>query len=151
MGQVLTAGPHEVLVVSGGCTQGSKTYTVGGWAWAWWVLSDHQKMSLEIMTLEPKCEDVETQQGVPITVTAAAQVKIMNTEKLLEIATEQFLGKPEHEIRNTILESLEGHLRAILATMTVEDVFKDREKFAQEVSILSTNHAVLTYVGEIRN
>ena len=61
MGQVLTAGPHEVLVVSGGCTQGAKTYTVGGWAWAWWVLSDHQKMSLEIMTLEPKCEDVETQ------------------------------------------------------------------------------------------
>merc|ERR1719219_1178164 len=77
------------------------------------------------MTLNPVCDNVETKQGVPLTVTGVAQVKIMKEEKFLEIAAEQFLGKKEDEITETILQTLEGHLRAILGTLTVEEVYKD--------------------------
>merc|ERR1719510_2320928 len=45
------------------------------------------------MTLNPMCDNVETKQGVPLTVTGVAQVKIMKDPQLLEIAAEQFLGK----------------------------------------------------------
>ncbi len=45
-----------------------------GWAWAWWLLTDVQRCSLEVMTLNPVCENVETKQGVPLTVTGVAQV-----------------------------------------------------------------------------
>merc|ERR1719373_1347315 len=82
------------------------------------------------MTLNPVCDNVETKQGVPLTVTGVAQVKIMKDEKFLEIAAEQFLGKKEDEITETILQTLEGHLRAILGTLTVEEVYKDRDQFA---------------------
>merc|ERR1719385_159664 len=85
------------------------------------------------MTLNPVCDNVETKQGVPLTVTGVAQVKIMKDEKFLEIAAEQFLGKKEDEITDTILQTLEGHLRAILGTLTVEEVYKDRDQFAQLV------------------
>merc|ERR1719411_270163 len=85
------------------------------------------------MTLNPVCDNVETKQGVPLTVTGVAQVKIMKEEKFLEIAAEQFLGKKEDEITETILQTLEGHLRAILGTLTVEEVYKDRERFAEQV------------------
>merc|ERR1719411_180264 len=85
------------------------------------------------MTLNPLCDNVETKQGVPLTVTGVAQVKIMKDPQLLEIAAEQFLGKPDHEVKNTILQTLEGHLRAILGTMTVEDIYKNREAFAEHV------------------
>merc|ERR1719234_1818132 len=85
------------------------------------------------MTLNPVCDNVETRQGVPLTVTGVAQVKIMKEDKLLEIASEQFLGKKEHEITDTILQTLEGHLRAILGTLTVEEVYKDRDQFASLV------------------
>ena len=58
----------------------------GSWAWAWWLVTDVQKMSLEVMTLNPMCDNVETKQGVPLTVTGVAQVdmyvqliKIMNS------------------------------------------------------------------------
>ena len=61
------------------------------------------------------------------------QVKIMKDEKFLEIAAEQFLGKKEDEITDTILQTLEGHLRAILGTLTVEEVYKDRDQFANLV------------------
>merc|ERR1719259_30720 len=85
------------------------------------------------MTLNPVCESVETAQGVPLTVTGVAQVKIMKNPDLLQTAAEQFLGKKEHEIKSTVLQTLEGHLRAILGTLTVEEVYKDRDQFASLV------------------
>ena len=91
------------------------------------------RLSLEVMTLNPICENVETAQGVPLTVTGVAQVKIMKNPELLHTASEQFLGKKEHEIKSTVLQTLEGHLRAILGTLTVEEVYKDRDQFASLV------------------
>merc|ERR1719223_1510467 len=90
------------------------------------------------MTLNPVCDNVETKQGVPLTVTGVAQVKIMKEDKFLEIAAEQFLGKKEDEITETILQTLEGHLRAILGTLTVEEVYKDRDMFANLVREIAT-------------
>merc|ERR1719427_1043933 len=89
------------------------------------------------MTLNPICENVETAQGVPLTVTGVAQVKIMKNTDLLQTASEQFLGKKEHEVKSTVLQTLEGHLRAILGTLTVEEVYKDRDQFASLVRELA--------------
>merc|ERR1712198_398630 len=90
------------------------------------------------MTLNPVCDNVETKQGVPLTVTGVAQVKIMKNPELLHTASEQFLGKKEDEITDTILQTLEGHLRAILGTLTVEEVYKDRDRFANLVREIAT-------------
>jgi flotillin len=131
MGNIHTVGPNEALIVSGGCCGSTKRVTiVGGWAWAWWLVTDVQRLSLEVMTLNPMCEGVETAQGVPLTVTGVAQCKIMKADELLCTASEQFLGKSVKEIKSTILQTLEGHLRAILGTLTVEEVYRDRDQFA---------------------
>uniref|UniRef100_A0A8C4NNB9 Flotillin n=1 Tax=Dicentrarchus labrax TaxID=13489 RepID=A0A8C4NNB9_DICLA len=116
--------------LGGCCGSDQKTYVVGGWAWAWWLISDIQRITLEIMTLQPKCDDVETAEGVAITVTGVAQVKVMTENELLGYACEQFLGKSVIEIKSVILQTLEGHLRAILGTLTVEQIYQDRDKFA---------------------
>ncbi|KAM9498777.1 flotillin-2a-like isoform 5-T11 [Salvelinus alpinus] len=87
-------------------------------------------ITLEIMTLQPKCEDVETAEGVAITVTGVAQVKVMVDNELLGYACEQFLGKSVMEIKSVILQTLEGHLRSILGTLTVEQIYQDRDRFA---------------------
>lgn len=64
--------------IPGGCCGSTRKRTiVGGWAWAWWLVTDVQRLSLEVMTLNPMCESVETAQGVPLTVTGVAQCKIM--------------------------------------------------------------------------
>jgi len=51
----------------------------------------------------------------------------------IRTAAEQFLSKSQADIMNVALQTLEGHLRAILGTMTVEEVFKNRETFAGRV------------------
>ncbi|NXT26471.1 FLOT2 protein, partial [Syrrhaptes paradoxus] len=100
---------------AGGCCRSDvKQYVSGGWAWAWWCITDTQRISLGIMTLHPRCEDVETAEGVALTVTGVAQVKIMTEKELLAVACEQFLGKNVQDVKNMVLQTLEGHLRSIL-------------------------------------
>jgi len=73
------------------------------------LVSEAQKISLEVMTLLPKVSNCETKKGVPITVTGVAQVKVMTDDDVyLQIACEQFLGKEDFEIQEQLLETFEG-------------------------------------------
>lgn len=73
------------------------------------------------MTLQIESAKVYTAQGVPISVTGIAQIKIDGqSEVLLLKACEQFLGQRIHAIENVAKETLEGHQRAIMGSMTVE-------------------------------
>ncbi|NXF11158.1 FLOT2 protein, partial [Smithornis capensis] len=116
----------------GCCGSDEKQYVYGGWAWAWWCITDTQRISLEIMTLQPRCEDVETAEGVAITVTGVAQVKIMTEKELLAVACEQFLGKNVQDVKNVVLQTLEGHLRSILVSMTAAAACPVSRQLGQE-------------------
>ena len=63
-----------------------------------------------------------------------------DNDEYLHTACGQFLGRTEHEIKRLILGILEGHLRAIIVTMSIEELFQDRESFALNVrEVASTN------------
>ncbi|NXX99296.1 FLOT2 protein, partial [Centropus bengalensis] len=113
--------PPSLLSAGGCCGSDVKQYVYGGWAWAWWCITDTQRISLEIMTLQPRCEDVETAEGVALTVTGVAQVKIMTEKELLAVACEQFLGKNVQDVKNVVLQTLEGHLRSILGNSLLSE------------------------------
>lgn len=63
-------------------------------------------------------------------------------EEMLSTACEQFLGKNEDEIHNIALVTLEGHQRAIMGSMTVEEIYKDRKKFSKEVFEVASSDLV---------
>ncbi len=62
-----------------------------------------------------------------------AIIKIGGAVEDVATAAEQFMGKPTESLKSEAQEVLEGHLRAILGSMTVEEVYRNRDKFAQEV------------------
>jgi flotillin len=70
---------------------------------------------------------------VPVKVDGVAQTKVKGDDISIRTAAEQFLGKSTDEIRNIATQTLEGHLRAILGTMTVEEIYQNRDAFAQKV------------------
>lgn len=95
------------------------------------------------MTLAVESPCVYTSQGVPISVTGIAQVKIQGqNEDMLLTACEQFLGKSESEIQHIALVTLEGHQRAIMGSMTVEEIYKDRKKFSKGVFEVASSDLV---------
>ncbi|XP_055837066.1 flotillin-1 isoform X1 [Episyrphus balteatus] len=129
----VTCGPNEALVVSGCCYM-KPLLVPGGRAFVWPSIQQVQRISLNTMTLQVESPCVYTSQGVPISVTGIAQVKIQGqNEDMLLTACEQFLGKPEAEIQHIALVTLEGHQRAIMGSMTVEEIYKDRKKFSKQV------------------
>ena len=86
------------------------------------------------MTLEVNSPRVYTSQGVPISVVGTAQVKINgSSEEMLCYAAEQFGGKPVDEILQICLETMEGHQRAIMGSMSVEQIYRDRKTFSRKV------------------
>ena len=137
------AGPNEVLVISGGFRAGGPgtkgpALVRGGGRFVWPFLYRVDHLSLEVMSINVQTPEVYTVQGVTVVVDGIAQVKVDNTEDAIRTAAEQFLGKRVQEIQNIALETLEGHLRAVLGTLTVEEIYKEREKFASRVAEIAT-------------
>ena len=136
-------GPNQVLVISGRRRTSQdasgqrmvQNYRIvkGGGAFIWPVLERVDDLSLELMTIDVVTPKVYTIQGVPITVDGVAQVKIRGDDVSIATAAEQLLSKTQDQIRDVALQTLEGHLRAILGTLTVEEVYKDRDAFAAQV------------------
>lgn len=123
------AGPNEVLVISG---RGQYRFVRGG-TFVWPILERVQSLSLGLLTLDVHAADAYTKQGVKLMVDGVAQVKVQSDEASIEQAAEQFLGKPADEIKRVALEVIDGYMRAILGTMSVEDVYLSREQFARQV------------------
>lgn len=138
----VTCGPNEALVVSG-CCHKRPLLVPGGRAFVWPTIQQVQRISLNTMTLKVESPGVYTSQGVPISVTGIAQVKVQGqNQEMLLAACEQFLGKAEQEIRRVALETLEGHQRAIMGSMTIEEIYKDRKKFSRQVFEVASSDLV---------
>lgn len=97
------------------------------------MLTNIQRLSLQVMTLNPKCEHVQSCHGVPVTVTGVVHCKIMSTPEFLPLAAEQFLGKSIDHIKSVVLHTVEGHTRAVIGTQTIEDICKRRQDLASMI------------------
>lgn len=138
----VTCGPNEALVISG-CCYGKPNLVPGGRAFVWPIIQDCQRICLNTMTIQVDSPTVYTIQGVPLSVTGIAQVKIQGqNEEMLLTACEQFLGKRKTEIHEIALHTLEGHQRAIMGSMTVEEIYKDRKKFSKQVFEVASSDLV---------
>jgi flotillin len=101
------------------------------------VLERMDVISLENIPLNINTTGAMTIQGVPITATGVAVIKVKNEKDSILSAMEQFYtGREEatnQRIRETVNSVLEGKLREIVGKMTVEEIYRDREAFSQQV------------------
>src|SRR5262252_7406277 len=136
-------GPNEVLVVSGikrkvtdpdGSSRVRGFRIVkGGGTFVIPVVEKVDILSLELLTIDVQTPEVYTSKGVPVRVDGVAQIKVKGDDVSIATAAEQFLSKNTDEIKSIAMQTLEGHLRAILGTMTVEEIYQNRDAFASKV------------------
>jgi flotillin len=132
--------PNEVAVFSGrkralpdGRTVGYRLIK-GGAGLRVPLLEKVDYLSLNVMTIPLEIKRAYTLMGVPVFVKAVANVKIRGEDVSLQAATERFLGMEPEEVQQVIFQTLEGHLRSILGTLTVEEINNDRQSFAQKLT-----------------
>ncbi|WP_369901107.1 flotillin family protein [Bacillus manliponensis] len=139
-----TVGPDEALIVTGNwlgtgknvvtTDDGKKIKIIrGGGTFVVPIMQQAEPLSLLNYKLEVITRDTYTKQGVPVTVNGVSIIKVGSTIEEVSTAAEQYLGKETEELKTEAKEVLEGHLRAILSSMTVEDAYSNREQFAQKV------------------
>ena len=138
-----TAGPDEALIVTGSYLGSKNVHTDesgnrikiirGGGTFVFPVFQQATPLSLLSSKLEVTTPEVYTEQGVPVMADGTAIIKIGGSISEIATAAEQFLGKEKYEREAEAREVLEGHLRSILGSMTVEEIYKNRDKFSQEV------------------
>ncbi|HZL42647.1 MAG TPA: SPFH domain-containing protein [Verrucomicrobiae bacterium] len=136
-------GPNQVLVVSGrkhrytdpdGTIQLRGFRVVkGGGTFVIPVIEKVDLLSLELLTIDVQTPEVYTSKGVPVRVDGVAQIKVKGDDVSIATSAEQFLSKGTEDIKNIAMQTLEGHLRAILGTMTVEEIYQNRDAFASKV------------------
>src|SRR5438046_8288075 len=136
-------GPNQVLIISGiqhkqidpdGTTHEVGFRVVkGGGTFVIPVFEKVDILSLELLTIDVQTPEVYTSKGVPVKVDGVAQIKVKGDDISIGTAAEQFLSKGTEDIKNIAMQTLEGHLRAILGTMTVEEIYQNRDAFASKV------------------
>lgn len=136
----IKVSPNQAAVISGRTRQLSDGTKVGyrqvrgGATLVIPFLEKVEYLDLNVITVPLTTSRAYTGQGVPVSVKAVANVKIKGDDTSLRAAAERFLGMPQEEFHRLVFQTLEGHLRAILGTLTVEEINNDRQSFAMKLT-----------------
>lgn len=135
--------PNKVLVLYGRkhrwtdesgkeVTRGYRLIT-GGAAFRLPLLEESQELSLAMFQVPVRVENSPNKDGVRVTVDSVANVKISSDQGPLGSAVEQFLGKRQEEITHIIHSTLEGIVRQLVGTLSIEQMVREREEIAHKV------------------
>jgi flotillin len=131
--------PNEILIFSGrkhrtedGRTVGYRV-VFGGRGMRVPLVETVSRMDVSLMSVPMQVSGAYSEGGIPLNVHAIANVKVSTDRRFIGNAIERFLGRNPSEIARVVKETLEGHLRGVLATMTPEELNEDRLKFARQL------------------
>lgn len=97
-------------------------------------LERKDELILQLIPIDVKtASTVPTADYINVRVDSNVNVKISKDEKLIKLAAQNFLGKDTKYIANIAREVLEGNMREIVGSMKLEEMIKDRQKFAELV------------------
>jgi flotillin len=143
--QYRKVGPNEVLIIAGGRKRtvvgpdGTKVkvgyrYRLGGGTFVLPFVETVYRLPMDVISLVIKTPEVLTHSGVPLMAEGTAQVKVDSSDFAIRLAAEQFLGVGKDGIRDVALNVLEGHMREVMGTMTVEQIYRGRQEFSARVA-----------------
>lgn len=125
------AGPNEALIIFG---VGEPKVVIGSGALVIPLFRTANVLSLELMSFDvAPHKELYTHQGVAVHIEAVTQLKVRNDRESIMTAAEQFLGMSQEERSSQIQQAMEGHLRAIVGQLTVEQLVKEPEMVVAKV------------------
>src|SRR5215467_6560700 len=142
------AGANEAIIVAG--SRGAKVHdergqvisqpgdkgvkvVVGGGTLVMPLVNRVGKMKLTARQINVSLSDAVTSQGIKVQVQGVATFKIGRDVESLRNAAERFLDAKPEQVDSIVKNVLEGSLRSIVGTLTIEELIRDRQKLLQQV------------------
>jgi len=142
------AGANEALIIAG--SRGAKVrnekgqamavsgdkgvkVVVGGGTFVRPLLDRVGKLKLTARQINVQLSDAVTSQGIKVQVQGVATFKIGRDVESLRNAAERFLDAKAEQVDSIVKNVLEGSLRSIVGTLTIEELIRDRQKLLQQV------------------
>jgi len=121
---------NRVLVIYGKVARSAASRCMhGGGAFVIPLIQDYDYLSLEPLVIEIPLEGALSLNNIRVNVPATFTVGISTDEVLMNNAAERLLGLPDNKIREQAQDIILGQLRLVIATLSIEEINKDREKF----------------------
>jgi len=142
------AGANEAIIVAG--SRGAKVHdergqvisspgdkgvkvVVGGGTIVMPLINRIGRLKLTARQIDVQLSDAVTSQGIKVQVQGVATFKIGRDVESLRNAAERFLDAKPEQVDSIVKNVLEGSLRSIVGTLTIEELIRDRQKLLQQV------------------
>lgn len=127
--------PSDKILVVYGRTGGSSAKCIhGGGAFIWPVIQDYAYLDLKPISIEANLTNALSRQNIRVDVPCRFTIAISTDADSMNNAAERLLGLPPNEIQELSKDILFGQLRLVIATMTIEEINSDRDKFLDNIS-----------------
>lgn len=127
--------PSDKILVIYGRTGGSSAKCIhGGGAFIWPVIQDYAYLDLKPISIEANLTNALSRQNIRVDVPCRFTIAISTETDSMNNAAERLLGLAPNEIQELSKDILFGQLRLVIATMTIEEINSDRDKFLDNIS-----------------
>lgn len=124
----------KILVVYGKTGGGSAKCIHGGGKFVWPILQDYAYLSLTPISIDANLTNALSRQNIRVDVPCRFTVGISTESDSMNNAAERLLGLSSSEIQELARDILFGQLRLVIATMSIEEINSDRDKFLEAIS-----------------
>jgi len=125
---------NRVLVIYGKSGRGQAATCVhGGARFIWPLIQDYGWLNLEPMQIEIPLRGALSIENIRVNVPSVFTVAIGTTPELMQNAAIRLLGLSTQEIKRQAEDIIFGQLRQVIASMRIEDINRDREKFLENI------------------
>ncbi|WP_407929688.1 flotillin family protein [Kaistella sp. 97-N-M2] len=127
--------PSDKILVIYGRTGGSSAKCIhGGGAFVWPVIQDYAYLDLKPISIDTNLTNALSKQNIRIDVPCRFTIAISTEPDTMGNAAERLLGLTPEQIQELSKDILFGQLRLVIATMTIEEINTDRDKFLDNIS-----------------
>ena len=123
----------RILVIFGKTGEGSARCIHGGAAFVWPLFQDYAYLDLTPISIEIPLQGALSRENIRIAAPSTFTVGISTEPVIMKNAAERLLGLNLSDVRKVAEDIIFGQFRATIATMNIEEINKDREKFQSAV------------------
>jgi len=125
---------NKILVIYGKTGSGAARCVHGGAALVWPVIQAYDYLDLEPFVVPIDLTNALSQENIRVAVPTTVTAAISNQPGIMENAAVRLLGQTRGQIQAGAQDIILGQMRAVIATMKITDINRDRQEFMNRVN-----------------